>query len=129
MSRELIGRIRGEFIEMPALKLSLQQACRLWSLSATACREALDALRAEGFLFQTPSGAFIAFPSATRMLKAESPSQRLRCPHCFHLNSVSGSWKCGDQFSMRRVPQACGRHRRIGVISAPAKDAPQPRRQ
>jgi hypothetical protein len=89
MSRELIGRIRGEFIEIPGLKLSFQQACRLWSLSATACREALDALRAEGFLFQTPSGAFIAFPSATRMLKAESPSQRLRCPHCFHLNSVS----------------------------------------
>ena len=89
MSRELIGRIRGEFIEMPGLKLSFQQACRLWNLSATACREALDALRAEGFLYQTPSGAFIAFPSATRMLKAESPSQRLRCPHCFHLNSVN----------------------------------------
>ena len=91
MSRELIGRIRGEFIEMPGLKLSFQQACRLWNLSATACREALDALRAEGFLYQTPSGSFIAFPSATRMLKAESPSQRLRCPHCFHLNSVNAA--------------------------------------
>ena len=89
MSRELIGRIRGEFTEMPGLKLSLQQACRLWSLSAGACREALDALRAEGFLYQTPSGAFIAFPSATRMIKAETPAQRLRCPHCFHLNSVT----------------------------------------
>ena len=88
---ELIGRIRGEFIEMPGLKLSFQQACRLWNLSSTACREALDALRAEGFLYQTPSGAFIAFPSATRMLKAETPSQRLRCPHCFHLNSVSAT--------------------------------------
>ena len=89
MSRELIGRIRGEFLEMPGLKLSLQQACRLWNLSATACGEALDELRAEGFLYQTPSGAFIAFPSATRMLKAETPSERLRCPHCFHLNSVA----------------------------------------
>ena len=89
MSRELIGRIRGEFIEMPGLKLSLQEACRLWNLSASACGEALDELRAEGFLYQTPSGAFIAFPSATRMVKAETPSQRLRCPHCFHLNSVN----------------------------------------
>jgi hypothetical protein len=89
MSSELIGRIRGEFLEMPGLKLSLQQACRLWNLSASACGEALDALRAEGFLYQTPSGAFIAFPSATRMLKAETPSERLRCPHCFHLNSVT----------------------------------------
>jgi Transcriptional regulators len=89
MSRELIGRIRGEFIEMPGLKLSFQQACRLWNLSAGPCREALDALRAEGFLYQTPSGAFIAFPSATRMIKAETPSQRVRCPHCLHLNSVN----------------------------------------
>jgi hypothetical protein len=91
MSRELIGRIRGEFLEMPGLKLSLQQACRLWNLSATACGAALDELRAEGFLYQTQSGAFIAFPSATRMLKAETPSERLRCPHCFHLNSVNVS--------------------------------------
>jgi hypothetical protein len=89
MSRELIGRIRGEFIEMPGLKLSFQQACRLWNLSAGPCREALDALRAEGFLYQTPSGAFIAFPSATRMIKAETPSQRVRCPHCLHLNSLN----------------------------------------
>jgi hypothetical protein len=89
MSRELIGRIRGEFMEMPGLKLSFQQACRLWNLSGSTCREALDALRAEGFLYQTPSGAFIALPSATRMLKAETPSHRVRCPHCFHLNSVS----------------------------------------
>jgi hypothetical protein len=91
MSRELIGRIRGEFTEMPGLKLSFQQACRLWNLSATACREALDALREEGFLYQTPSGAFIAFPSATRMIKAEPPSRRLRCPHCLHLNSVTAA--------------------------------------
>lgn len=89
MSRELIGRIRGEFIEMPGLKLSLQEACRLWNLSASACGEALDELRAEGFLYQTPSGAFIAFPSATRMIKAETPSQRVRCPHCLHLNSLN----------------------------------------
>jgi hypothetical protein len=89
MSPELIRRIRGEFIEMPGLKLSFQQACRLWNLSGSACREALDALRAEGFLYQTPSGAFIALPSATRMLKSESPSRRVRCPHCLHLNSVS----------------------------------------
>jgi hypothetical protein len=89
MSPELISRIRSEFIEMPGLKLSFQQACRLWNLSATACREALDALRAEGFLYQTPSGAFIALPSATRMLRSESPAHRLRCPHCLHLNLVS----------------------------------------
>jgi len=89
MSSELIRRIRSEFIDIPGLKLTFQQACRMWSLSAGACREALDALRDEGFLYQTPSGAFIALPSATRMLKAETPVHRVRCPHCLHLNSVS----------------------------------------
>ena len=89
MSPELIRRIRSEFFEMPGLKLTFQQACRLWNLSAGSCREALDALRDEGFLYQTPSGAFIAFPSATRMLKAETPAHRVRCPHCLHLNSLT----------------------------------------
>jgi ribosomal protein S27E len=101
MSPELISRIRGEFIEMPGLKLSFQQACRLWNLSANACREALDALRAEGFLYQTPSGAFIAFPSATKMLKAESPSHRVRCPHCLHLNVVSMATASTSTLSIR----------------------------
>ena len=91
MSHELIRRIRSEFIEMPGLKLTFQQACRLWNLSAGSCREALDALREEGFLYQTPSGAFIAFPSATRMMKAETPARRVRCPHCQHLNSVNAT--------------------------------------
>jgi len=103
MSSELIRRIRGEFMEMPGLKLSFQQACRLWNLSASACGEALDALRAEGFLYQTPSGAFIALPSATRMLKAESPSQRVRCPHCLHLNSINTAAGTTSALSLRCV--------------------------
>ena len=113
MSHELIGRIRGEFIEMPGLKLNFQQACRLWNLSASACREALDALRAEGFLYQTPSGAFIAFPSATRMLKAAPAavpalfSSEL-CERCRH--------KRRDQLPMRGLSQVGGQRPRIRII-------------
>ena len=29
---ELLGRIRGEYLEMPGLKLTLAQAQRLWGL-------------------------------------------------------------------------------------------------
>ncbi len=28
---DLLERIRGEFLEMPGLKLSIEQACRLWN--------------------------------------------------------------------------------------------------
>ena len=38
---ELLSRVRGEFREMPGLRLSLEQAMRLWALDrATCCRGA-----------------------------------------------------------------------------------------
>ena len=85
----LLARIRAEFSEMPGLKLTVVQACRLWSVSEGTCRDALDTLARERFLFETPSGAFVALPSATRMLKAdERTAHPSRCPFCQHLNSV-----------------------------------------
>jgi hypothetical protein len=85
----LVERIRGEFLEMPGLKLTRTQACRLWSLDEAMCESALTLLVSEGFLRRTPSGAFIALPSAV-MLKADipEPSRRWRCPNCQHLNVV-----------------------------------------
>jgi hypothetical protein len=88
-SPTLLARIRAEFSEMPGLKLTVVQACRLWSVNEAACRDALGALTRERFLFETPSGAFVALPSATRMLKIEERLARpSRCPFCQHLNSV-----------------------------------------
>ena len=88
-SPTLLARIRAEFSEMPGLKLTIVQACRLWNVSEEACRDALATLTRERFLFETPSGAFVALPSATRMLKTDERSARpSRCPFCQHLNSV-----------------------------------------
>jgi hypothetical protein len=85
----LLARIRAEFIEMPGLKLTIQQGCRLWAVPESLCREALNQLATERFLFHTPSGAFVVLPSAVNMLKVDSESPRhSRCPHCRHLNSV-----------------------------------------
>jgi phage FluMu protein Com len=86
----LLARIRAEFTEMPGLKLTIQQGCRLWNVSESVCRDALHQLATDGFLFHTPSDAFVALPSALNMLKAdvESPRPLSRCPHCRHLNSV-----------------------------------------
>lgn len=47
---ELMRRIRGEFREMPGLRLSLEQAMRLWSLDRATCVEVLTQLRSARFL-------------------------------------------------------------------------------
>jgi hypothetical protein len=46
----LLPRIRGEFREMPGLRLTLAQAARLWSLEVDVCRSALTALVDRGWL-------------------------------------------------------------------------------
>lgn len=47
---ELLSRVRGEFREMPGLRLSLEQAMRLWSLDRATCVELLNQLRSNKFL-------------------------------------------------------------------------------
>lgn len=46
----LLTRIRGEFLEMPGLRLTLQQAQRLWGLDRNTCVCLLDTLIDSGFL-------------------------------------------------------------------------------
>jgi hypothetical protein len=51
-----VERVRGEFLEMPGLRLTVAQAARLWGLDVTACEEVLDVLIRSSFLKKTPSG-------------------------------------------------------------------------
>jgi hypothetical protein len=50
--------VKGEYLEMPGLSLTLPQAMRLWHLDAASCRRVLDALVGSGFLTETRQGAF-----------------------------------------------------------------------
>ena len=56
---DIVLRMAMEYIEMPDLKLTLEQAQRLWSLPASVCETALSTLVARRFLTQTPTGAFL----------------------------------------------------------------------
>ena len=58
----LLARIRGEYSEMPGLRLTFEQACRLWQIDAATCCSVLENLVAEGFLHRTHDGAYCAFP-------------------------------------------------------------------
>jgi hypothetical protein len=57
--QDVLSRIRGEFLEMPGLRLTAQQARRLWRLDESACDAALGALVDARFLAKTRDGAFI----------------------------------------------------------------------
>lgn len=52
----LVNRVRGEFLEMPGLRLTLEQARRLWGVDATACQAVVDALVQASFLRRTSAG-------------------------------------------------------------------------
>jgi len=53
-----LARIRGEFLEMPGLRLTPGQARRLWGLDAPACDAALATLVRTGFLRIGRDGAY-----------------------------------------------------------------------
>lgn len=55
----LITRIRGEFLEMPGLRLAPAQAARLWAIDRDTCDRVLQSLVHTGFLWQTRDGAFL----------------------------------------------------------------------
>ena len=54
----LLTRIRAEYLEMPGLRLTLEQAQRLCGVERALCKMVLDALVAEKFLHVKADGAF-----------------------------------------------------------------------
>ena len=56
----LVARIRGEYLEMPGLRLTFAQACRFWQVDPSTCETLLDQLVREAFLYKTDNGAYIA---------------------------------------------------------------------
>jgi hypothetical protein len=69
-SDPLLVRIRGEFSEMPGLRLTLAQACRLWHLERAMCEGALQRLVAERYLYELHDGSFVAWPKVKAPLRA-----------------------------------------------------------
>jgi hypothetical protein len=59
----LLSIVRGEFLEMPGLRLTKKQAQRLWALDADTCDALLGALENSQFLRRTRDGEYmLAFP-------------------------------------------------------------------
>jgi hypothetical protein len=54
---DVVQRIRGEFREMPGLRLTPAEATKLWGLEHNTCRAVIDALVATAFLRWTSAGS------------------------------------------------------------------------
>lgn len=50
MTSDLLNRIRGEYLEMPGLRLTPAQAARLWAVDLELARALLAVLVQAGFL-------------------------------------------------------------------------------
>jgi len=61
--RALADRVRGEFIEMPGLQLTMDQAARLWGLDPAICRDVIEVLIRSNFLRWTTAGSITRIDS------------------------------------------------------------------
>ena len=57
--RATLARVRGEFAEMPCMRLTPKQACALFGVEGPAINRILDRLAAEGFLSRTDQGEYM----------------------------------------------------------------------
>ena len=67
IDRDVIKRVRAEYVEMPGLQLTLDQAVRLHGLDRTLCQAVMDRLVREMFLWVKPNGTY------ARLTCGESP--------------------------------------------------------
>jgi hypothetical protein len=59
LPEDVLRRVRGEFSEMPGLRLTMAQAQRLWGIDHDSCHALLGALVDAKFLRRTRGGAFV----------------------------------------------------------------------
>jgi DNA-binding IclR family transcriptional regulator len=58
LMEQWLPRARGEFLEMPGLRLTPPQAARLWSLDPSTSERLLERLTGLGFLVRNHAGAY-----------------------------------------------------------------------
>lgn len=58
-TRALAARIDNDYRELPSLRLTAAQACRLWRLDLLTCDIVLDALVRDGHLRKTRDGSYV----------------------------------------------------------------------
>lgn len=60
----VLVRVRAEFNEMPGMRLTLQQAARLWDMPESRCERLLEQLVSAGFLVRDRAKRYARRPEA-----------------------------------------------------------------
>ena len=68
---QLLKRIRAEYLEMPGLRLKVEQAQRLCGVERAACQRVLDMLVEMQFLCVKPDGAYARLTEGSDLLRAQ----------------------------------------------------------
>jgi hypothetical protein len=69
--QDLVVRMQQAFLDAPALRLTLPQACRRFSTSGAMCEAVLNVLVEAGVLSRTSRGQYVRlFPHTTRRAAA-----------------------------------------------------------
>ena len=80
-SEQMLSRIRGEYLEMPGLRLKREQAQRLWGFDESTCAQVLECLVDLKFLYRTVDGKYARLtegavrPSTLRPAKTDLDSR------------------------------------------------------
>ena len=78
LREDIVRRVRGEFLEMPGLRLTEPQARRLWALEPSLCNAVLSELVDNGFLLRTRDGAFVRVDVASPIKAGRHAAPRHR---------------------------------------------------
>jgi hypothetical protein len=59
LDQRVLNRLRAEYLEMPGMKLTIEQVQRLCGIEQTMCALVLDALVKAGFLCRKSDGTYV----------------------------------------------------------------------
>ena len=76
--KHLLQRIRAEYLEMPGLRLRVEQAQRLCGVERAACQSVLDTLVEKNFLCVKPDGAYARLTDGAEHPRAHAAKAHLR---------------------------------------------------
>ncbi len=85
----LLQRISGEYLEMPGLRLTCEQAQRLWGLDHDTCTELLGALVASAFLTRTADGRYARMSEGAQFSRSRMARASLD-PKPFEVKRIVG---------------------------------------
>ena len=78
LDQRVLERIRAEYLEMPGMKLRIEQVQRLCEIEQTVCRLVLDALVKANFLCLKSDGTYVRLTEGGSTLPRRSAKAALR---------------------------------------------------